>query len=332
MKRIIMTAVLAASAYAAVSLNQPTGSKGIFMVDKVGAHLRWFDPKTFQEIASVETPKNPHDLVISADHKFAYVPVYGAGVYNRNPNPEHEVEVVDLDAHKIVGTIDLLPYHAPHGIQIGASGTLYVACDADRTIVLIDSKTRKVTGKLDAEGTGHWIAVLPDESKLYVANKADKLYVTVIDLKTRKTVARIPMATGTEGIAASPDGKLVVAMDKDEPFITVIDTRTDKAERIALKDETKAAYKAYFSPDGKKLLTMSMASRSAHVFDAANLRGEQRTFATGKDPMGFAFSPDGKTILVANHGDGTVSVVDMATLQVTRTVQAGTGIETLTYY
>ena len=34
----------------------------------------------------------------------------------------------------------------------------------------------------------------------------------------------------------------------------------------------------------------------------------------------------------ARSGDGTVSVVDMATLQVTKMLQAGTGIETLTYY
>ena len=332
MKRIFVFAVISVGAYAAVSLNQPTGSKGIFMVDKVGAHLRWFDPVTFQEVASIETPKNPHDLVISADHKFAYVPIYGAGIYNRNPNPEHEVEIVDLDAHKIVGTIDLLPYHAPHGVQLGASGTLYVACDVDRTVVMIDTKTRKVKGTLGTEGTGHWIALLPDESKLYVANKADRLFVSVIDLKTQKIVQRIPMPSGTEGIAASPDGKIVVAMDRDEPVITVIDPKTDKVERIALKGQTKGAYKVYFSPDGKKMLTMSTAAKMANVFDMANLKGEQRTFATGKDPMGFAFSADGKTVLVANHGDGTVSVVDMATLQVTRTVQAGAGIETLSYY
>jgi YVTN family beta-propeller protein len=48
--------------------------------------------------------------------------------------------------------------------------------------------------------------------------------------------------------------------------------------------------------------------------------------------MGFAFSADGKTVLVANHGDGSVSVVDLATKQATGRFQAGTGIETLTYY
>jgi YVTN family beta-propeller protein len=58
----------------------------------------------------------------------------------------------------------------------------------------------------------------------------------------------------------------------------------------------------------------------------------QHTLTVGKDPMGFAFSADGKTVLVANHGDGSVSVVDLATKKETNRFQAGTGIETLTYY
>ena len=52
----------------------------------------------------------------------------------------------------------------------------------------------------------------------------------------------------------------------------------------------------------------------------------------GKDPMGLAFSADGKTVLVANHGDGSVSVVDLTKMETVSRFQAGTGIETLTYY
>jgi YVTN family beta-propeller protein len=48
--------------------------------------------------------------------------------------------------------------------------------------------------------------------------------------------------------------------------------------------------------------------------------------------MGFAFSADGRTALSANHGDGSVSVIDLEKGQVVRQFQAGTGIETLTYY
>ena len=59
--------------------------------------------------------------------------------------------------------------------------------------------------------------------------------------------------------------------------------------------------------------------------------GARRTVTVGKDPMGFAFSADGKT-LSANHGDGSVTVIDLEKSEAVSKFQAGTGIETLTYY
>jgi YVTN family beta-propeller protein len=120
-------------------------------------------------------------------------------------------------------------------------------------------------------------------------------------------------------------------MDLARPEIAVIDTAADTVlERIALANTTAPAYKAYYSPDGKWLMTM--AGSSIGIFDAASLRAPQRTVTVGASPMGIAFSADGKTALVANHGDGSVSVIDIATSTVTKTFKAGTGIETLTYY
>jgi YVTN family beta-propeller protein len=139
------------------------------------------------------------------------------------------------------------------------------------------------------------------------------------------------MPRGTQGITASPDGKRVIAMDFAQPEITVIDTATDAVlYRITLAGTTEPAYKAYYSPDGKWLLTM--AGSSINIFDAADLRAPQRSLKVGASPMGIGFSADGKTALVANHGDGTVSAIDIATATVTKTFKVGTGIETLTYY
>ena len=96
--------------------------------------------------------------------------------------------------------------------------------------------------------------------------------------------------------------------------------------------KTKGGYKVYYSPDGRTVMTMSLSERLANIFDAANLRGEQKVVSVGKDPMGFAFTADGKKALVANHGDGSVSVIDIEKAQVVNNFHAGTGIETLTYY
>jgi YVTN family beta-propeller protein len=208
---------------------------------------------------------------------------------------------------------------------------LYVTAELDRKILVVDPEAGRIVDTIDHEGSGHWLAVLPSRSKAYVANKDDKPFLSVLDLAARRQIGTVPMPRGTQGITASPDGRRVIAMDLARPEIAVIDAATDTVlDRIALANTTDPAYKAYYSPDGKWLLTM--AGSSISIFDGANLHAPQRTLKVGASPMGIGFSPDGKTALVANHGDGTVSVVDIATATVTKTFKAGTGIETLTYY
>jgi YVTN family beta-propeller protein len=321
----------AAFAAAGESLNHTTGTRGLLLIDKLGGHVRFFDPATLAERSSIELPKNPHDFALSADHRFAYVPIYGPGVYNRNPEPGHELYVLDLAERKVAKVIDLAPYRSPHGVQVDSRGLVYVTAELDRKILVVDPASGKIVSTIDHAGSGHWLAVLPDGTKAYVANKDDKLFVTVLDLAARKEIGQVPMPRGTQGITASPDGRRVIAMDLRAPEIAVVDTATDAVlDRIALTGTTAPAYKAYYSPDGKWLLTM--AGSTISLFDAANLRAAQRTITVGASPMGIAFSADGKTALVANHGDGTVSAIDIATATVTKNFKAGTGIETLTYY
>ena len=282
-------------------------------------------------MSNLDAETNPHDVAISPDHRTAYVPIYGDGVYGRNPHPGHSIDIVDLSSRQITGTIDVSPYQAPHDIKIDPAGTLYVVCDLSRKLLVIDPKTRQIKAAIDTEGTGHWFTVLPDGSKAYVANKNDKPFVSVIDLKARKMAGRVPAPNGTQGIAASPDGKRVLALDYGAPVVLVIDTATDKVvDKIPLAESVKGAYVVHYSPDGSKVLICTLDS-TINVLDASDLH-KQQVFKVGKDPMGFAFAPDGRTVLVANHGDGTVSVLDLREQRITANFKAGTGIESGTYY
>jgi len=103
-------ALAAALNAAGESLNHTTGTQGLLLVDKLGGHVRFFDPASFAERSSLELPKNPHDFALSADHRFAYVPIYGPGIYNRNPEPGHELYVIDVVERKVANVIDLSPY------------------------------------------------------------------------------------------------------------------------------------------------------------------------------------------------------------------------------
>jgi DNA-binding beta-propeller fold protein YncE len=329
----VMTPVLAAS----FVLNAPTGTSGLIMVDKVGAQVRFFDPATDRELASFppapESGAKAHELAISPDHKTAYVSVYGDGVYGNNPHPGHTVAIVDLASRKMVASIDIAPYQAPHGIQVDAKGMVYVACDLSRKVLVLDPGKRSVAAAIDVEGTGHWLALLPDASKLYVANKNDKPFLGVVDVKSRKMIGRIPMPNGTQGIAASPDGKTVLAADFSEPVLHVISSAKDvEIDKVRVEGFDKGLYKVFFSPDGRRVLT-ALPTGQINIFDAANLHGPQKVLkSAGTALMGFAFSPDGKTALVGNHGEGTVTRFDLDTGAVLGTFPAGKGVETLAYY
>jgi DNA-binding beta-propeller fold protein YncE len=322
---------------AGVNLSSPTGTGGLIMVDKVGGYVRFFDPVTDKELASLspstEPGLKPHELAISPDHKWAYVSVYGDGVYGKNPHPGHTVAIIDLDSKTMAGIIDVSPYQAPHGIQIDAAGRVYVACDLSRKVLVLDPRKRTIEAAIDVEGTGHWIALLPDASKLYVANKNDKPFISVVDLKLRKMIGQVPMPNGTQGIAASPDGKTVLAADFSEPYLHVISTRTDaEIDRVQVQGAVGGLYKIFFSPDGKRMLTC-LLSGQVNIFSAADLHASQRVVkSAGTALMGFAFSADGRTALVGNHADGTVSRIDLETASVVNTFPAGKGVETLAYF
>jgi DNA-binding beta-propeller fold protein YncE len=328
---------LVAIAAAAMTLNAPTGTSGLIMVDKVGGQVRFFDPATDKELASFaptpETGSKAHEVAISPDHKTAYVTVYGDGVYGNNPHPGHTVAIIDLASRKMTGSIDIAPHQAPHGIQVDASGRLYVACDLSRKVLILDPMKRTIIAAIDVEGTGHWLALLPDASKLYVANKNDKRFVSVVDVKSRKMVGRVPVPNGTQGIVASLDGKTVLAADFSEPVLHVISTEKDTVvDTVRVTGVERGLYKVFFSPDGKRVLT-ALPSGQINIFDAANLHAPQKVVkSAGTALMGFAFAPDGKTALVGNHGEGTVTRFDLDSGAVLGTFPAGKGVETLAYF
>jgi DNA-binding beta-propeller fold protein YncE len=317
-----------------VDFNNPTGTQGLIMIDKLGGFVRFFDPVSFKELSYFAIPDGPpHELAISPDHKTAYIPIYGDGVYGRNPNPGHVIAIVDLASKKLTGTIDISPYVAPHGLQVDANGTLYASCDSSRKLLVIDPKSKTITAAIDTEGTGHWAAVLPDGSKAYVANKNDRLFVSVIDIRARKMTGKIDMPNGTQGITVSPDGKQVLAVDYREPKFVVIDTATDKiVDTVAVEQNRTGPFRVKYSPDGSKLVTCDSQAGLANILNTADLHGKQQVLTVGKTPFGIAFSADSKTALVSNHGDGTISVIDVGSGKVVKTFQAGTGIETLAYY
>jgi DNA-binding beta-propeller fold protein YncE len=176
----------------------------------------------------------------------------------------------------------------------------------------------------------HRIEVLPDGSKLYTENEED-IFASVIDLVARKRIRTIPAPNGLAGIGLSPNGKTIILVDAKKPQIMVVDTATDQVvSTIALEGHEKAAQVARYSADGKYMVVTSIDAPLATIF-GAGLK-TQRLLHLGQGPMNMAFHADGRTVLIANQNEGTLAVCDMERAEVLRTVRAGVGVETLSFF
>jgi len=332
-----LTALAPLTYAGSASLNHPTGNQGLIMVDKMGARVLFFGPSGDHELdelhPSTDPAQRPHEVAISPDARTAYVSVYGDGVFGNNPHPGHTIAIIDLPTRRMVGSIDVAPYRAPHGMQVDAAGRLYVACDLDHAVLVIDPASRHIEASIDVGEAGHWIALAPQEGRIYVSAHGTEPFISVIDVASRRVIERIPIEHGTMGITASPDGRTILAADAAAPLLHVISTRSDREiDQVRVQDYDKGLYKVFYSPDGHYVLTC-LPTGQINIFNAADLKTPQRVVhSPGTALMGFAFSADGQSTLTGNHGQGTVSRIDLATGRVTDTFAAGKGVETLAYY
>jgi len=309
-----------------------TGSSGLIAVDKVGNRVLFLDPVTYATQVTLDgfAPK-VHELLVAPDRRSAYVPIYGDGIHGDNPHPGHLVARFDLCERRHAGDFSTYPYLAPHGLRWGPRGRLYCVCENSGVVLEIEPASGEIEHVIGVgSNKAHRLEVLPDGSKLYTENEEDT-FASVVDLSARTLTTRIPTPNGTAGIGMSPDGRTVILVDALEPQILVVDTATDEVRAtIALEGHDKPAQIARFSPDGAHLVVTSFEAPLATVFSAD--LGSQALLHLGRGPMNMAFHADGETVLIANHNEGSLAVCNLPRAEVLRTVQAGVGIEALSFF
>jgi DNA-binding beta-propeller fold protein YncE len=324
-----------------------TGTTGVIAVDKVGNHIRFYDPESLREIKSFAAPEPAaHELAISHDRRLAFVPLYGDGIYGNNKNPNNKILVIDLEVQALADVIDLGEMTAPHGLVATSDGKLWVVADIPNKLIVVDPARREIEASYDCPSKGaHQMTLLPDESKVYVSCKEGDL--AVFDRGRRTWTAAVPLrapgimtgnGSGSEGVMSTPAGDRLVAIDNANNDLRVIDTRTDtEVDRVPLASspptnpKRSRLAKLMFSPDGRYLVATSYASALAWVIDAMDLR-RQTPVPVAKGPQGMAFPPDGKSVVVASHDSGLLTRIDLTEPRAVAAYDGGSGIEVLAWY
>src|SRR6476660_7954772 len=129
--------------------NSAPSARGLLAVANQMEHtVLVVDPESRRELAKVVVGVNGHEVIVSKDGRFAYVPIYGNSGVGRPGTDGSTIDIIDLQDHKLAGTIDLGKGLRPHRAEIGPDALLYVTAELANAVEVIDPSKRKVLAEI----------------------------------------------------------------------------------------------------------------------------------------------------------------------------------------
>ena len=297
----------------------------LVVVEKGAMSLGIVDPVSGRLVASVpEGGKTGHEVAVSPDGRYAYVPIYGDSGVGKPGTDGQRLVVIDLAAHAVVGSLEFGHGVRPHLPVLGKDGRLYVTTELDHSVTVVDLgadfKTLTIVGSIPTgQAESHMLALSHDGRLGYTANVGPGT-VSVLDLEARKTLAVIPVGAPTQRIAVSMDDKWVFTADQKTPELVVIDASSRKvSRRIALPG---LGYGGAVTPDGRWFLIAVPEAKVVAVVDLGTM-AVVKTIAVPALPQAVLVRPDGKVAYVSCDESGEVAEIEVAGWSVGRVIQAG---------
>jgi YVTN family beta-propeller protein len=285
------------------------------------------DPETHQELLKVTVGVNGHEVAVSPDSRFAYVPIYGNSGVGKPGTDGTTIDIVDLHDRKLAATIDLGKPLRPHRAEFGPDGLLYITAELSKSVDVIDPASRKIIAEIPTGAMeSHMVVLSPDGRRAYTANVAAGS-VSVLDLQKRALVTVIPVAKTVQRISISADGKRVFTHDQDAPRIAVIDTATNTVSSWIAVPST--VYSSSPTADGRKLLADSPAGK-IFVIDIASAKLEE-SFDIPPASGELLLTPDGKFAFVSCPQAGTIEVLDVSGHKLLQPIKLTPGVDGLAW-
>ena len=288
----------------------------LVVLDTTGASASFLDPDTLTKITQVRLGPGPVEIALSPDGLTAYVALYGGG--DPSPTPGHQVAAIDMKTRKLTRLIDVKPHQTPWGIAIEPGGLLWVTCEQEGSLLVLDPKRKEpIVDRVPLGVKGsHRILLSPDGTKLYATSR-ELSVISVVDVVSRQLLREIRLSAPVDGITLSADGKKLYACPPDRRAIFMVDAENGRVTRELPLDEPPGECR--LTPDGRTLLMTHREAGTVEAMDTETFR-RRGVVRVGKLPAAIATSADGKLAYVTNAGSGSITQFEVESLRILRTV------------
>ena len=291
----------------------------LFVAGKFASTLSKVDLATGEQVISVASCANPHELATSPDDAHVALACYGG----------QTVDIFRTSDLGKVASIDLGENARPHGIVWHANGDLYATAEGRQSIFWI----RDPLGAADTfeSGSGkqgtHMLAVAPSGNHAWTTDLGSRT-VTRIDLKTRRAPLSVEVGEEPEGIWLSDDGETLWVSARGSNAAFMLDPQTIEVRKRI--DTGAFPLRITLRPQGDFAVTSDLEDGGLSVIDTASGKVVRQIAVSSPEEaeqrfqVTILFSPDGKRIYVAETRSDTIAEVDFASGRVLRRLP-GTG-------
>lgn len=199
-------------------------------------------------------------------------------------------------------------YRSPIQLLLSRDGRrLFVACEQSGEVLVVDTRQRRVSGRLPVGGDPFGLAESADGKTLYVGCRRQN-DVAVVDLAGLQVRARLAVGDDPHGLALSPEGRYLMVANLGTHDLSVLDLAAGaETRRLGLG---RGPFGLALSPDGATLFTSSQYSNPVPfrtqpvleqtVVDVAGQRVRERRLLPGTViGQGITLTPDGRFALTA---------------------------------
>jgi YVTN family beta-propeller protein len=323
----VLLSVTAITFAANVPVNTPAPQGLLFVANQADHTVLLIDLPTRKPIFSAGVDINGHEVTVSPDGHFGYVPIYGNSGVGKPGTDGATIHIVDLRAGRTTDIIELPKPVRPHLARFGPDGLLYVTAELANAIYAVDVHAHKVVAENPTgQPESHMFVISPDGARAYTANVSTGT-VSVIDLRNHSLITTIQVANRVQRISISPDGQHIYTHDQDNPRIAVIDASSNKISKWI--ELPASAYSSAPTHDGLRLVANSPSGK---LFDVNLSTGKlEHTYEIPHAIGAMVITPDDSRAYVTCPQSGTIEVLNLRDNILEQPIALTKGVDGITW-